>query len=154
MVYVCDKLLPLNTWNMLANETANNQMQLRLLKVFAEMCSFTDVLENATQRINNVFDVLRVNIISILIILFKKGLLLMLEYILFFLKEYMPLPSLKDADIGSETPSFQFSHAECLLYALHSLGKKHPDSLSFVNDSEKLKDFRARLQYLARGTQG
>lgn len=63
MVYVCDKLLPLNTWNMLATETANNQMQLRLLKVFAEMCPFTDVLENATQRIDNVFDVLRVNII-------------------------------------------------------------------------------------------
>lgn len=66
----------------------------------------------------------------------------------------MPLPLLKEDNVGSAMPSFQFSHAECLLYALHSLGKKHPNNLSFVNDSEKLKDFRARLQYLARGTQG
>lgn len=67
----------------------------------------------------------------------------------------MPLPQLTDdADVSSSPPSFQFSHAECLLYALHTLGKKNSDSLSFVNDAEKLKDFRSRLQYLARGTQG
>ena len=69
----------------------------------------------------------------------------------------MPLPQLSDddaADDSSTPPSFQFSHAECLLYALHSLGKKHPDSLSFLSDADKLKDFRSRLQYLARGTQG
>lgn len=67
----------------------------------------------------------------------------------------MPLPQLKDdEDISSPPPSFQFSYAECLLYAVHTLGKKHPDSLSFVNEAEKLKDFRSRLQYLARGTQG
>lgn len=69
----------------------------------------------------------------------------------------MPLPQLsEDSDVVSATttPSFQFSHAECLLYALHTLGKKHTENLSFVSDPEKLKDFRARLQYLARGTQG
>lgn len=67
----------------------------------------------------------------------------------------MPLPQLnEDNDTIGPPPSFQFSHAECLLYALHTLGKKHPDSLSFVSDPEKLKDFRSRLQYLARGTQG
>lgn len=63
VVYVCDKLLPLNTWNMISTEPSNNQMQLRLLKVFAEMCAFTDVLENAAQRIDNVFQVLRVKLI-------------------------------------------------------------------------------------------
>lgn len=128
VVYVCDKLLPLNTWNMIATAVAQDQVQLRLLKVFAEMCAFSDVLENATQRIDNVYQVL---------------------------KEYMPLPQLNDdEDLSSPPPSFQFSHAECLLYAVHTLGKKHPDSLSFVNDADKLKDFRSRLQYLARGTQG
>lgn len=66
----------------------------------------------------------------------------------------MPLPKLEEEDASSPPPSFQFSHAECLLYALHTLGKKHPDMLNFVTDAEKLKDFRARLQYLARGTQG
>ncbi|XP_023308569.2 apoptosis inhibitor 5 homolog [Lucilia cuprina] len=128
VVYVCDKLLPLSTWNMIATTAGQDQVQLRLLKVFAEMCTFCDVLDNATQRIDNIYQVLR---------------------------EYMPLPQLKDdEDISSPPPSFQFSHAECLLYAVHTLGKKHPDSLSFVNDADKLKDFRSRLQYLARGTQG
>ena len=67
----------------------------------------------------------------------------------------MPLPLLSDDDdVTCTPPSFQFSHAECLLYALHCLGKKHPESLTFLSDADKLKDFRSRLQYLARGTQG
>lgn len=65
----------------------------------------------------------------------------------------MPLPSLSEEDLATP-PSFQFSHAECLLYALHTLGKKNTDGFAFVNDPDKLKDFRSRLQYLARGTQG
>lgn len=69
------------------------------------------------------------------------------------LQEYMPLPKLDDDGINN-TPSFQFSHAECLLYALHTIGKQNPDSLAFTNDPVKLKDFRSRLQFLARGTQG
>jgi hypothetical protein len=64
----------------------------------------------------------------------------------------MPLPPI-DADLN-ETPSFQFSHAECLLYALHAIGKQCPEYLTFPSDPAKLKDFRSRLQYLARGTQG
>ncbi|EDV30924.1 uncharacterized protein Dana_GF15101, isoform A [Drosophila ananassae] len=127
VAHVCDKLLPIKTWNMIATAVSQDQIQLRLLKVFAEMVTYTDTLENASERINAVYNVLL---------------------------EYMPLPKLNDEDLGDTPPSFQFSHAECLLYALHTLGKKHPNSLSFVEDSEKLKDFRARLQYLARGTQG
>ncbi|XP_037959787.1 apoptosis inhibitor 5 homolog [Teleopsis dalmanni] len=125
--YVCDKLLPLATWNMLATAVQQNQVQLRLLKVFAEMTPYCDVLPEAVKRIDSVYTVLR---------------------------EYMPLPQLDDKDVGNTTPSFEFSHAECLLYALHTLGKKNTNSFSFINDPEKLKDFRSRLQYLARGTQG
>ncbi|XP_060644976.1 apoptosis inhibitor 5 homolog [Drosophila nasuta] len=125
--YVCDKLLPIDTWNLLATTVSQDQIQLRLLKVFAEMITNTDKLENASERINSVYNVLL---------------------------EYMPLPKLTDEDVADAPPSFQFSHAECLLYTLHTLGKKHPSNLTFVEDAEKLKDFRARLQYLARGTQG
>lgn len=46
---------------MIATAVAQDQVQLRLLKVFAEMCTFSDVLENATQRIDNVYQVLRVS---------------------------------------------------------------------------------------------
>ncbi|EDW90172.1 apoptosis inhibitor 5 homolog [Drosophila yakuba] len=127
VAHVCDKLLPIKTWNMIATAVSQDQIQLRLLKVFAEMITNTDKLDNASERINAVYHVLL---------------------------EYMPLPKLSDEDLGDTPPSFQFSHAECLLYALHTLGKNHPNSLSFVEDAEKLKDFRARLQYLARGTQG
>lgn len=55
---------------------------------------------------------------------------------------------------ATTTPSFQFSHAECLLYALHALGKQVPEFFTFGADAGQLKEFRARLQYLARGTQG
>lgn len=128
VVFVCDKLLPLSTWNMISTALHQDQMQLRVLKVFAEMCPFSDLLQNAAPRLDAIYSVLR---------------------------EYMPLPELsRESDVSNSTPSFQFSHAECLLYALHTLGKKHPESLNFVTDPEKLKDFRARLQFLARGTQG
>ncbi|XP_055386398.1 apoptosis inhibitor 5 homolog [Condylostylus longicornis] len=126
IIFVCDKLLPLSTWNMIA-PTEQGQTQLRLLKVFAEMCTYTGTLENASERIEAVYKILR---------------------------EYMPLPVLDEIEILKNPPSFQFSHAECLLYALHSLGKKHPDKLNFISDPDSLKDFRSRLQFLARGTQG
>lgn len=66
----------------------------------------------------------------------------------------MPLPALDVENHLEETPSFKFSQAECLLYALHKLGKSCSEFFQFENDAAKLKDFRARLQYLARGTQG
>lgn len=65
----------------------------------------------------------------------------------------MPLPPF-DSEVIEENPSFQFSHAECLLYALHTLGKQFPEFFAFSDEPNKLKEFRSRLQYLARGTQG
>lgn len=53
-----------------------------------------------------------------------------------------------------ENPSFKLSHAECLLYALHKLGKLDIEFFAFKDDPNKLKEFRSRLQYLARGTEG
>lgn len=60
MIYVCDKLLPLSTWNMIATTVQQDQVQLRLLKVFAEMCAYCDVLENEAARLDAVYTVLRV----------------------------------------------------------------------------------------------
>lgn len=50
------------------------------------------------------------------------------------------------------TPSLQFSHVECALFALHSLCRKAPDALTV--DATKIKALRLRLQYTARLTQG
>lgn len=123
--FMCEKLMPLSTWNLIGAADDQSQTQLRLLKVFAECCTYCGTLEKAEKYVEAIYNVLL---------------------------EYMPVPPL-DADL-TETPSFQFSHAECLLYALHILGRQAPDYLKFTDDAQKLKDFRTRLTYLARGTQG
>lgn len=66
----------------------------------------------------------------------------------------MPLPPIDTETALEENPSFKFSHAECLLYALHKLGRQSVEFFQFKDDQSKLKEFRSRLQYLARGTQG
>lgn len=65
-------------------------------------------------------------------------------------QEYMPLPP-EDVDI-SKVPNLDFTSVECLLYTFHKLARKTPEFLT--NDSDRLKDFRLRLQYFARGVQG
>lgn len=53
---------------------------------------------------------------------------------------------------SKSTPSLQFSHVECALFALHSLCRKAPEALGA--DAARLKALRLRLQYTARLTQG
>lgn len=48
-------------------------------------------------------------------------------------------------------PKQEFSFVECLLYAFHKLARFSPQFLT--NDEERLKDFKLRLQYFARGLQ-
>lgn len=56
-------------------------------------------------------------------------------------------------DVGelATEPRLEFSYVECLMYAFHKLLKQCPD---FFSDAERLKDFKIRLQYFARGIQG
>lgn len=126
--FACEKLFPLHTWKLIgANDTDRDQQHLRVLKVFAEMSAFSGNLENAEECIAAIYTVLQ---------------------------EYLPLPSTDGEGVVEENPSFKFSHIECLLYALHKLGKQDVDYFLFKNDAAALKEFRSRLQYLARGTQG
>jgi len=39
------------------------------------------------------------------------------------------------------------------MFAFHALGRYHPEFLSADENKERLKDFRLRLGYFARGTQ-
>lgn len=75
------------------------------------------------------------------------------------LLEYMPTPETTgDSEVtekaadnsSSDGPSLQFSHIECLLYAFQQLCRFDQQ---FVADaqSERVKDLRLRLQYVARG---
>lgn len=70
------------------------------------------------------------------------------------LLNYVPKPpedlTVVSVDNSNEMPATQFSHVECLLYIFHQLCKFNP---SYFNESnvETFKDFKLRLQYLARG---
>lgn len=78
-----------------------------------------------------------------------------LELVFNKLLEYMPLPpATKDAENLDETPALQLTHVECLMYAFHQLAKRTPEFLTADGNSERLRDFKLRLQYLARGIQG
>lgn len=65
------------------------------------------------------------------------------------LLQQLPLPP-TDAE-NTEEPTLQLTHVESLLYAFHQICKHNIDFLT--TNEEKLKDFRLRLQYLARGVQ-
>ena len=79
------------------------------------------------------------------------------------LKHYLslpPPPSIEGVDKNGNSASgdskeddhsLQLTHVECLLYAFHQITKHKPDFLN--SDEERLKDFKLRLQYLARGVQ-
>lgn len=81
----------------------------------------------------------------------------------FCLQIYLPEAPIEEEEKGEKeangdkteeksTPSLQFSHVECALFALHSLCRKAPEALGA--DVARLKALRLRLQYTARLTQG
>ncbi len=125
--FSCEKFFPLSTWHLIgATDGDPAQTQLRLLKVIAELCTHCGTLEKSKEKIEAIFNVLL---------------------------EFLPPPPV-DLENLEDTPSILFSHVECLLYILHAIGKQCPEFLAFKDQEDKLKDFRSRLQYLARGTQG
>ncbi|XP_075588063.1 apoptosis inhibitor cassowary isoform X2 [Dermatophagoides farinae] len=72
---------------------------------------------------------------------------------------YIPKPpedlntSATDLSSTDDLPSTQFSHVECLLYSLHQLCKLNPKYFEADSKANEFKDFKLRLQYLARGVQ-
>jgi len=66
--------------------------------------------------------------------------------------DYMPLPPTTEDGSLNEVPNLEFTKVECLMFAFHQIAKQADSFLT--SDQERLKDFRSRLQYLARGVQG
>uniref|UniRef100_A0A665X4A3 Apoptosis inhibitor 5 n=1 Tax=Echeneis naucrates TaxID=173247 RepID=A0A665X4A3_ECHNA len=116
-------------FHMLTSPMAELDIQLEVLKLLAEMSPFCGDMDKLEANLN---------------MLFTK------------LLEFMPLPP-EEVENGenstSEEPKLQFSYVECLLFSFHQLGKKLPDFLLDKVDAERLKDFKIRLQYFARGLQ-
>lgn len=71
------------------------------------------------------------------------------------LLRYIPLPPPIDAENGAKVdePNLQFTHIECLMYIFIQLLKLNTEFLTAADNSERLKDLKARLQFLARGVQ-
>uniref|UniRef100_A0A1B6D2U6 Apoptosis inhibitor 5/fibroblast growth factor 2-interacting factor 2 n=1 Tax=Clastoptera arizonana TaxID=38151 RepID=A0A1B6D2U6_9HEMI len=120
--YMCSQVLP-NLNKLVSSEEEGTDTQLDLLKLFAELCTYCNNLQNVEQLVSAVYNKLT---------------------------EYMPLPPLAEEE--QVEPSLEFSYVECLMYSLHRLARQCPDI--FNKDPDKLKDFRLRLQYFARGIQG
>jgi len=111
----------------------NEDLQIEVMKLFAEMALHCGDLDNVEGKIENVYN---------------------------SLVSYMPLPPVSDeSENGAENgegdagPDLQFSRAECLMFAFHQLARKQPEFLSAEENADRLKDFRLRLQYFARGLQ-
>jgi len=66
--------------------------------------------------------------------------------------DYMPLPPILEDGSLSEVPDLEFTKVECLMYTFHGVARQAPEFLT--EDPERIKDFRQRLQYLARGVTG
>lgn len=127
VTYFCEHVLP--NLSALTSPVAGLDIQLEVLKLLAEMSPFCGDMEKLEANLH---------------MLFTK------------LLEFMPVPpeEVENGENSSgEEPKLQFSPVECLLFSFHQLGKKLPDFLLDKVDAEKLKDFKIRLQYFARGLQ-
>ncbi|XP_009997882.1 PREDICTED: apoptosis inhibitor 5 [Chaetura pelagica] len=127
VTYFCEHVLP--NLSSLSTPVEGLDIQLEVLKLLAEMSSFCGDMEKLESNLKKLFDKLL---------------------------EYMPLPpeeAENGENAGNEEPKLQFSYVECLLYSFHQLGRKLPDFLTAKLNAEKLKDFKIRLQYFARGLQ-
>ncbi|XP_061175441.1 apoptosis inhibitor 5-like [Saccostrea echinata] len=124
--YICDHVLP--HLEELASPEEGVNGKLEMLKLLAEISEFAGDLENLEQRLQNLYDCL----IS-----------------------YMPLPPAEESEdeTHSGEPKLEFSAVECLMYTFHQLCRKLPTFLSGEENAERLKDFKIRLQYFARGVQ-
>uniref|UniRef100_T1IZZ3 Nitric oxide synthase-interacting protein zinc-finger domain-containing protein n=1 Tax=Strigamia maritima TaxID=126957 RepID=T1IZZ3_STRMM len=125
--YLCGKVLPVA--HTLHSNDEGIDMHLEILKLLAEMSTFTGSLENSNQIMNNICTKLL---------------------------DYMPLPPCDETTENStpnDEPKLEFSYVECFMHVFHQIGKRHSDWLIAEERSELLKDFRLRLQYFARGSQ-
>ncbi|XP_072034735.1 apoptosis inhibitor 5-like [Amphiura filiformis] len=143
VLYICDHVLPvLDKVVSPGEETeassagdgkapAKVDIKLDIVKLLAEMSQFTgDFTADNETALSNLYTTLLA---------------------------YMPLPPAESENADEEksngSPKLQFSHVECLMFAFHQVAKRKPGFLTDEENAEKLKDFRLRLQYFARGTQ-
>lgn len=107
----------------------DESITFEILKSFAELCIYYNGQIQANNSLRN------------------------LEILYNLMLEYLPMPNETQNESENEDFKFNFSYVECLMYAFHTLGNYNQDFLAAECNKERLKDFRLRLQYFARGTQ-
>ncbi|XP_076805190.1 apoptosis inhibitor 5-like [Clavelina lepadiformis] len=109
-------------------ETKQTDVKLDLLKQLAEMSAFCGTGSEVVESVEPLFN----------------GLL-----------ECMPLPPEGNGEAANAdaNPKLQFSYVECLMFAFHQIGRFKEDFFTSDDAAARLKDFRIRLQYFARGLQ-
>lgn len=123
----CEHVLPI--LSSLTSPVEGLDIQLEVLKLLAEISPYFGNMEKLESNLMKLFDKLL---------------------------EFMPLPpeeAENGENAGGEEPKLQFSYVECLLFSFHQLGRKMPDFLTTKLHPDKLKDFKIRLQFFARGLQ-
>ncbi|XP_075235301.1 apoptosis inhibitor cassowary [Lycorma delicatula] len=132
VTYMCQQVLPV--LSKITSSEEGSDPQLDVLKLFAELCAHCYSETNNPSSLNSS----------------TSSPESLTESVYKCLNNYMPLPPSGDDD--TPEPRLEFSYVECLIYSLHRLARFCPEFL--VKDPDKLKDFRLRLQYFARGIQG
>jgi len=103
----------------------NMDVKSQLIKMLAELAANVGELEDPVNCAKNVFE---------------------------RLIDYMMLPPVEEDGSLAESPAIEFTKVECLMYTFHMIGKQNDKFL--LEDEDRLKDFKIRLQYLARGVTG
>ncbi|CAH1274616.1 API5 [Branchiostoma lanceolatum] len=128
VAYVCVSVLPCLT--SVTSSVEERDVQLEVLKLLAEMSPYCGDVDSTCLA----------NLYTCLL-------------------EYMPVPpaEVENEENGSvqsgAEPQLQFSYVECLMFAFHQIARKTPDFLTAEDNADRLKDFRTRLQFFARGLQ-
>lgn len=126
--YVCLCVLPVLNEIVVSTENSkdNESIQLELLKLVAEMIINCGDIEKIEECVINIYNCLIT---------------------------FMPLPNPDETANETTTPDLNFSSVECLMFTFHHLARRCPQILTDKEHADRLKDFRLRLQYFARGVQ-
>ncbi|KAI5732925.1 hypothetical protein M8J76_005710 [Diaphorina citri] len=120
--YLCEQVLPkLDQIPETKDEAGGLDNQLEALKLLAELSPFYVVHEDTPQHITSIVDCLFT---------------------------YLPTPPPIEESSEDTEPEFKYSRIEALLYTLHHIVKHDVELI--CKDVDRLKEFKKRLQYMAR----
>ncbi|CAG9783474.1 unnamed protein product [Diatraea saccharalis] len=136
--FFCDHVL--TRWDDITTTGGHADSKLELLKILAEITEFCRDVEKLQEKIIAVYDILLKYLPEFPVATKENG------------ADRINQGTETKPEECSATPSLQFSHMECVLFALHSLCRISPETLGA--DTVRLRTLRLRLQYTARLTQG